>query len=189
MRNATRATMSLFAAAALLGAVGCNGTPPTLSITDAFVAERTDAGTVVHVIVKAENPTKDALPMWAIAYSGGGDGRKSGSIDRWVQATAPAGGSVAFELPVVVTGQAAGTSLVEISAKIEYVPGGKLRELLSELDYPLPTTTFSGTTNVDWSAAPRPPAVLRIGTVQTAQIIDRGPAGAIDTLPPLKKPQ
>ena len=186
MRTAITATFFALAAAAL---VGCSGTPPTLTLTEAFVAERATgsegaSASVVHVVVKADNPTSEPLAMWAIAYAGASG---SGGVERWAQATAPAGGSVAFELPVVVTGAAAGSPL-NISGKVAYVPGGRFRELLSELDVPLPTTTFAGSVNVDWSASPRPAAALRPATVRTAVILDPGPARTADTLPPLKKP-
>lgn len=75
---------------------------------------------------------------------------------------------------------------ISVSGKVAYVPGSRFRELLNELDYPLPTTTFSGTLPVDFAATPRVAAALRPGTVRTAAITDRGPVKAVDTLPPLK---
>jgi hypothetical protein len=186
MRNRALATLALIPLAIL---TACGGTPPDLTLTEAYVAERSDAGTVVHVTVNARNTTSEPLAMWAIAYTPGGEGTAPGSISRWTQATAPAGGSVAFDLPVVVTSSPSGTSSVSVAGKVAYVPGNRLRELLSELDYPLPTTTFSGTLPVDWSAAPRTVEALRPGTVRTAAITDRGPVKAVDTLPPLKPAQ
>lgn len=186
MRNRALATLAL-APIALLTA--CGGTPPDLTLTEAYVADRSDAGTIVHVTVNAKNTTNEPLAMWAIAYTSGGEGAATNSISRWTQATAPAGGSVAFDLPVVVTSSPSGSAPISVSGKVAYVPGSRFRELLNELDYPLPTTTFSGTLPVDFAATPRVAAALRPGTVRTAAITDRGPVKAVDTLPPLKPAQ
>ena len=164
----------------------CSGTPPELSVTQAYLAERTDATTVVHLTVSAHNPTPEPLAMWAVAYTPGGSGVPAGSVNRWTQATAPAGGTVTFDLPVVVTGSPSGVSPVTVAGSVAYVPGSRLRELLNELDYPLPTTGFNATIPVDFAAAPRATTALRPGTVRAATITDRGTVKAVDTLPPLK---
>lgn len=186
MRNATPATLlAALSATVLIG--GCVGTAPTLTVTEAFIAERSpsDGSTVVRVIVKAENHASEPVAMWAIAYTGAG---APGGVERWAQATAPAGGTVSFELPVVAGANQSGSSPLAVSGRVAYVPGGRFRELLSELSVPLPSTTFSGSVDVDWSAPVRPPATLRVGTARTAIVLDHGPARAVDTLPPLKTP-
>jgi len=183
MRNRVLKAL-LIPAAALLTA--CSSQGPNLTLTEAYVGDRSDAGTLVYVVVKAENPTPSPLAMWAIAYTAGGEGAVGGNISRWTQATAPPGGSVSFDLPVVIAGPASGASTVSIAGKVAYVPGGRFRELLNELDVPLPTTGFNGTMPIDLAAAPRPVAVLRPATVRTATVTDRGPVKAVDTLPPLK---
>jgi hypothetical protein len=188
MRNATFATMLAASAVAVLVG-GCGGTAPTLTVTDAFVVERAASGgqAVVHVRVKADNPTTEPLAMWAIVYNGGGGSNAPSAVERWTQATAPAGGSVAFELPLVTGAPESGSSALNISGRVAYVPGGRFRELLGELNVPLPSTTFSGTVNVDWAAAPVAPPAHRAGEVRTAAVLDAGPMKAVDTLPPLKK--
>ncbi len=186
MHNAMTATMlAATCSAALLG--GCAGTAPTLTVTEAFIAERSasDGTAVVHVVVKAENRASQPVAMWAIAYNGAG---APGGVERWAQATAPAGGTISFELPVVTGALGSGVSPLVVSGKVAYVPGGRFRELLNELNVPLPSTTFAGTVDVDWSAPARPPAPLRVATARTAVVIDHGPGRAVDTLPPLKTP-
>ncbi|HYD00375.1 MAG TPA: hypothetical protein VEB22_04045 [Phycisphaerales bacterium] len=180
MRTAFFALSFIFTAG-LLG--GCSGTAPTLTLTEAFVAERAPDGggpVVVHVVVRADNPTSEPLAMWATAYSGA----SGGGVERWAQATAPARGSVVFELPVVVAAGAA--SPLAVSGKVDYVPGGRFRELLSELDVPLPSTSFSSSLPIDWSAAPRTATSMRAGAVRSATVLDPGPPRSADTLPPLK---
>lgn len=181
MRTRALAILAL-APVAILAA--CSGTPPTVELTEAYIADRSDAGTVVHVVVKAQNPTDRPLAMWAVAYSAGGEGAAKGTVGRWAQATAPAGGAVTFNLPVVVSGSNA--SSISVAGNVAFIPGGRFRELLNELDYPLPTTSFSGNLPVDWSAAPRAVEALRPGTVKTATIVDRGTVKTVDTLPPLR---
>ncbi|MBY0308642.1 MAG: hypothetical protein K2Q09_07865 [Phycisphaerales bacterium] len=181
----TRSLLLTLAPAAAVA--GCIGSPPSLTLTRAYVADRTDAGAVVNVVVHATNPTGDPLPMWAMVYSPGADA-VPGPVERWAQATAPPGGAVEFELPVVMRPQADGRSTVTITGTVSYVPGGKLRELLSEIDVPLPSTGFSGSVPVDWAAPPPSPAKppMRTGAVRTAVVTDRGPTRTFDTLPPLK---
>ena len=180
MRTAFLAPVLL--AALALG--GCSGTAPSLTLTEAYIAERAADGgpVVVHVVVRADNPTPEPLAMWATAYSAA----SSGGVERWAQATAPPRGTVVFEIPLVV-GAGEGGSSLSVSGKVDYVPGGRFRELLSELDVPLPSTSFAGSVPVDWSAAPRAPGPLRVGGVRTATVLDPGPPRAADTLPPLRQ--
>jgi hypothetical protein len=168
---------------------GCGGTAPVLTVTEAYVAERSESGTVVHFVVKAQNVTLDPLPMRAIGYTPSAQGAPVGKVDRWAQATAPPGGTVIFEIPVAVPSPAPGSSTVSVAGKVAYVPGGHFRELLGEIDLPLPTTDFAGTLPIDWTAAPRPAPTFRAASVRTGVITDRGPIKAADTLPPLKNPQ
>lgn len=168
---------------------GCGGTAPVLTVTEAYVAERSEAGTLVHVVVTAQNLTLDPLPMRAIGYTPSAQGASVGKVDRWTQATAPPGGTVTFEIPIAVPAPAPGSSTVSVAGQVTYVPGGHFRELLGEVDLPLPTTDFAGTLPIDWTAAPRAAPTLRPATVRTGLITDRGPIKAADTLPPLKGAQ
>lgn len=175
--NASLVTAGL-AGLTLLSA--CSSTPPALTLTEAYVAERSDAATLVNVVVKATNPTTDTIPLWAIVYAnvtGAPD-----AVGRWTQAAVPAGGSISFEIPVVISGPAA-VSSIDIRGNVEYVPGGRFRELLTELGIPLPDTNFSGTVPLD--TQPRTPLPTRPGQVRTAVVLDPGPIKAVDTLPPL----
>jgi hypothetical protein len=158
-----------------------------LKIDEAYVAERTETGggALVHVVITARNPTSDPLPMRAMLYSPAGPGVSHAQVERWAQATAPPGGAVTFELPVAVA-TIPGSSTLSVSGDVTYVPGGRLRELLGEIDVPLPTTGFSGTVPIDWNAQPRQAPTLRPATARTGLVTDRGPLKAADTLPPLK---
>ncbi|MFT3683334.1 MAG: hypothetical protein QM783_00160 [Phycisphaerales bacterium] len=177
----TRYMLIPVSAALLLGA--CGGQAPQLKIDEAYIAERTETGAVAHLVVTAHNPTLDPLPMRAMAYSTGGAGLSHGEVERWAQATAPPGGAVTFEIPVAVVPN--GSPTLSVSGKVAYVPNGKIRELLGEIDVPLPTASFSGTVPIDWNAPLRPAPTLRPGTARTALVTDRGPIKAADPLPPL----
>jgi len=184
MRNvSTSRTVLPVAAAAILG--GCAGPGPDFTLQQAYVTQKTETDALVRVVVKADNPTQAPIPMWAIGYSGQEAGAGKDHVERWTQATVPAGGSISFELPVVVPAQATGSSTLGVSARVAYVSGGKLRELLTELDYPLPTTTFSGSVPIDWNAPVVQPVPVRVGSVRTAIVLDPGPVKPVDTLPPL----
>lgn len=170
---------ALVAALSLTGLGGCGGTAPTLTVTDAYVAEPGAEATLVHVVIDATNPTPQPLALWAMAYDAS---TGAGAAQRWAQASVPPNGSVRFEVPVVVAGAAGQT--VSISGKVDYVPAGRIRELLSELDVPLPSTGFGGSVAVA-SQRPASPPGARTGQVFTARLVEPRPLNAVDTLPPL----
>ena len=166
---------------ALLGA--CTGSPPTFTVAEAYVAGKTDAGTLVNIAIDAKNTSGDPIPLWQLNYTVDMPGHSAkGTVSRFAEATVAAGSTVRFEIPV--TTNAAGNVPLNLHATVAYVPGGRFRELLTEVGIPLPTTSFNGGTTVNLDESPRAAA----GTpfrIATAKLVDSPPRKPADTLPPL----
>lgn len=135
---------------------GCGGyLSPRVSVTEAYVAARTDEGTVVNVVINATNPNEDPMPLRHVSYSAAVDGEPAAAVARWATVNVAGKSTVRFELPVVTRHAGGGAEPVTISGRVEFVPEGRVRALLAELGVPLPQESFAGATTVDLSAAPR----------------------------------
>lgn len=178
-------TLKLLTLPALALLAACSGTtPPSFSVHEAYVASKTEAGTVINVVVDARNPTNEPMPLWNLDYSADLSGAAVAPVSRWTQATVSPMSTVRFELPVVTTAAATGSQPLNLRAIVGYVPGGRFRELLTEVGVSLPTTSFTGQAMVNLDETPRVPTA-KPGRITTATVIEKPARSAADTLPPL----
>jgi len=130
-RRAIRA-ISFSALALLLGACGFHS-PPTLTVTDLTVSERSADHAVLLVTIDAANSNNEPLPLGEVVYEftlDSGEGYR-GVWD--AQATIPREGRVVFTLPAPINAQlldAPGPIGYRLGGTIEYIPPGALGEAL-----------------------------------------------------------
>jgi len=117
-----------------LALAGCGfHTPPTLSVAELKYAESEDGGAVVTLVMEAENTESEPMPFGVATYEFliNGETAYEGTWD--AQATAPALGSVRFELPAPIDrARLAGAEPPSYALRgvVEYVPPGALGEAL-----------------------------------------------------------
>lgn len=122
-------------AASALGALGGCGfhQSPSLRVTELRLATSDDGGAVVTMVVEASNPGDEALPLGLATYELSFAGERVYRGQWETQATAPARGSVLFELPATMTAaEVPGPEGAEYALRgvVEYVPPGALGEAL-----------------------------------------------------------
>ena len=122
-------------------------TVPTVKVTAARMAEASDDGIRMEIMLMLSNPNDEPLPLTRVRYTVrlGGAGQYEG--DTRPNTTLPAGREQELILPAAVaTSGAAGGGAVSytVEGAIEYLPPGEVRELITEMGVPLPKVDFSG---------------------------------------------
>jgi len=118
---------------------------PKFTVDAVELEQVSDAGSALRVVLTVTNPNDDPVPLVDTTYTLTVDGTRYTTTTN-PNAEAPALRSVTFALPAVIVGSATGSYAVEGS--ITYKPLGQLREVLTDIGIPLPTTRFSGAGDV-----------------------------------------
>jgi hypothetical protein len=147
------------ACALMSGGCGSSYAAPKLRVTNATVAERTDAGVVLDFTVEADNVNEEALPLREVRYDVYVDQRKVFSGYRSPEATLRRFGTQQVRLPAVIAtgpGQTppSGTASYRVVGTLVYFTPGSIAEILFENDLRKPSVSFSEDGQVDLSAAP-----------------------------------
>ena len=147
MRISCTAVLCVVSAASLLTAGGCSGTQsPKLSVAGASIKERTDTAAVIDVIVEAENPNAQALPLQDVTYTVSRGGKQVFSGTRSAEAVIRRYGSQQFVLPASFLAPA-GEEVAgeyEVSGTLMYLAPGALSETLFDQALVKPEVSFAG---------------------------------------------
>ncbi len=136
--------------ATMLG--GCVATAsPRLSVADVRVTEVSGGGSSMVVVVRAENPNDQPLPLRDVEYRVSLDGSQVFSATRAAEAVLPRYGAVDLELPVAVPAglRPAGESEFRLSMVLHYLAPGKVAETLYDSGLRRPTVSGGGEGRVD----------------------------------------
>jgi hypothetical protein len=134
---------ALIAGAACAGAAGCTSTKsPDFSVTGAYLSDEGGSRTL-RIVMEGSHENTFALPLKKMNYRVQAGGQTF-DIERKADVTLEPGQKLRFELPVTPPTTLNAGDAIAISGSTQYVPGDKLRELLSELGLPLPEASFSG---------------------------------------------
>jgi len=164
IRPVARCTL---AGAMLAAGAGCSlAEPPTFSLVEAAVTERSDEGVVVTFVLEGRNPNPDPLPLREVSYSVALDGSTVFSGRRSAGATLPRYGSQRIELPAAARLDEPGVAALEqgarfaIDARLRYLAPGLLSEVLFDAGLRRPSVNISerGTFVPDDAAANAPNA-------------------------------
>jgi len=117
---------------------------PTAKVLSVSLADQTDQGARLIVLVELNNPNPHTpLPLRFAQYQVSAGGASAGSTSRPAR-TLPAGGSQTVSLAVSLAGTGAlSGAAVQAGGHITYEPPGEVRKLLTESSVPLPTVSFS----------------------------------------------
>ncbi|MFN7375688.1 MAG: hypothetical protein ACK54T_10690 [bacterium] len=160
---------------------GCAGQSPVLSVREAYVYSENPQATVLHVVVDAQNPSDQQIPLKAINYSSRA-AVGTFTAQRDAKLVVPGESVQRFEIPVVLPPGADGQ--ITLDGQVSFIPQNRVRELLTDL-YPLPTATLAGTTTIQRGQRPPAPPDRNGTIIFFAQRISAPPAPPADTLPPL----
>ena len=122
-------------------------TAPTVKVTAARMAEASDEGIRMEIMLMLSNPNDEPLPLTRVHYTVRLDGSGRYDGDTRPNTTLPAGRQQELVLPAAVataSAAAGGTVSYTIEGAIEYLPPGEVRELITEMGVPLPKVDFSG---------------------------------------------
>ena len=114
-------------------AAGCGlHQKPALRVASMRVADTGLGGTVITVVVEAENYGGEPLELGGAAYDMTINGETAYAGQRMAPATVPSYGTVRFELPVPVESSLLAAERVPYAVRgvVEYIPPGALGEAL-----------------------------------------------------------
>lgn len=159
MRTATMAMLGSALGAAL---GGCTLHPgPALSVEDVMVRRDGGEGAVLVFRVRAENAGEEPLPLGPARYELTLDGSRAHAGMWLAQATAPAGGSITFDLPAPVEADslpAPGERVAyTLSGSVDFVPPGVLAEALFDANIQRGTVRLVERGEFTLEAPARPP--------------------------------
>jgi hypothetical protein len=127
--------------AVLLG--GCGTTKsPEFAMRGAYMSSEGGSQTL-RIVMEGSHENTFAVPLKQMSYRVQAGGQ-SFTVERKADVTLEPGQKIRFELPVTPPPAMNPGDSISIAGSTQYVPGDKLRELLSELGLPLPQTSFSG---------------------------------------------
>jgi LEA14-like dessication related protein len=117
---------------------------PTAKVLSVTLADQTDQGARLIVLVELSNPNSHiALPLRFAQYQVSAGGASASSSSK-PSRTLPGGGTQTVELPISLAGSGAHSgAAVQAGGHITYEPPGEVRKLLTESSVPLPTVSFS----------------------------------------------
>ncbi len=134
---------------------GCSSTiAPKLRVTGAQVTERSDEAVVVSFTMELTNPNTQPLPLRDFNYSLSVDGKSVFHAIRSAELTLPQGTRSTLILPAVVSlaqwnGGSGALHTLRVSGQLSYSAPGALAEVLLDMHFPPPSTSFSGSAEVD----------------------------------------
>jgi hypothetical protein len=137
--------------ALLLG--GCSGTQaPGLSVVSGSVREKNEKGAVLELIVEADNPNGDALPLEDVEYTVTRDGEVVFTGTRSAEVVLRRYGRQRFVLPASLaftdgTSNLAGT--YSITGSVVYQAPGAIQKTMFDEEIVRPSASFSGEVKVD----------------------------------------
>lgn len=146
---------------AAAGLAGCSYTAPTLKVTDAKVADRTDQGFVVIIALEAENRNQVELPLREVWYSVKLEGGETFNGVRSPEASLRRLGTqkiiipAAFSLPPGAT-PPSGAVRCEVSGNLGYITPGEFAQVLFDTGVRRPSVSFHGDATVDLNAPGHP---------------------------------
>lgn len=154
----TRATVLLVA---LFSAGGCAVyTAPTLTVSDAHLADESPAGLVVGFTIAAENANRDQLTLREFHYTLWLDGHQVFEGSRSPEATLAmlAVQELRFPAAVPITPDSPrpeGVVPYRLEGTLTYITPGKLAAVLYDTGVPAPTASISHEGEIDLGPAPR----------------------------------
>lgn len=131
---------------------GCVATaPPRLSIADVQVTGVTDQGSTMVVVVRAENPNDQPLPLRNINYTVSLAGQQVFAATRAAEGVLPRFGTLDLALPVAVPARdrPSGDTDLRLSLVLGYLAPGKIAETLYDAGISRPTVSGQGDTTVN----------------------------------------
>lgn len=126
--------------------------PPTVTVGDAAIVERSDEAVVVDVVLDLANPNPEPFELLTFEYEFAIEGRRVYQGRRAARATLSVRGAKRLEIPAVVRfdrwdpatdGPVEGRAW-SLSGKLLYVAPGEIAELLLDTGVRRPTVRFSG---------------------------------------------
>lgn len=132
---------------------------PIAAVDHVEVMDASEEGVRLDFVVHVTNPNLDALPLKIARYEAtiGSLGTYKG--DMAPDATAPATGVQIIRLPVAIattTSSSVNNMSWSLTGSIEYQPPGQIRELLTDMSIPLPSTPVQGGGQIGVAAAESP---------------------------------
>ena len=125
--------------------------PPTFKVLGVRVAEQTDDGARLLILLEATNNNDDPIGLLDCEYTltmgggGAGGGRMQRGFAASVHQTLPARSVQLIGLPAAMPWQAEAVGAAFVaSGSIVYDPPGNLRQFLTESSVPLPSASFRG---------------------------------------------
>jgi hypothetical protein len=154
--------MAIALGLATLVLAGCSSyRAPTLTVTDAALAERNEEGTVVKFTINAAHDNDNPLPLREARYVLELNGKQVFSGVRSAQCTLSRFGSQQFIIPAVVPAaqlaELTGENVsFHISGTLTYITPGAFAELLFDTGVSRPSVGFSDQGTLDMSAIMTP---------------------------------
>lgn len=151
--------VSVFSAAIgmCLSLGGCNkALAPTFTAVGVREVEHSNNRSVIEFLVEAKNPNKEPIPLKQIVYTVDLDGVEVFSGVRSSQITLHTYSSHVFALPAVLPlDMLSGTGEVTytLSGIAQYIPPGRLAEVLFDAEVKVPEATIELTGTINLSAA------------------------------------
>jgi hypothetical protein len=145
--------------AATLAMAGCSSVaPPRLTVGTASL-ERSEAGGVLQIQVKAENPNKEPIPLREFHYTVEVDGAKVFKGVRSAESTLRRFGERTVTLPVAIVALPAdrAVSNFRIFGELTYREPGALAETLLDVELIEPSVGFSGQGSIQDATPTTPP--------------------------------
>ncbi len=146
------------AASSLLAMQGCSTVAaPDTRVVSARLAEETEEGARILVVIELSHKNSVALPLTDAHYDGYikdvGDYSGEDNPNR----TLPIASTQTITLPFVYkTDEPVSGREISVSGSITYEPPGEIRKLLTESGVPLPSTGFSGKAIIDGDSNTQP---------------------------------
>lgn len=154
---------------------GCSTSPPTISVVDASITDRSADGVVVEFVLEADNDNEEPIPLREIVSTLALDDGRVIRSERLAEATVRRLGSQRFRLPIAIPldSQRTDRSPVlgyELRGKVRWPPPGALNELLFDIEVRRPSSSFVDRGRIDLAsldraksaAQPRPSPPLQV---------------------------
>ncbi|MEE9212313.1 MAG: hypothetical protein V3U29_06635 [Phycisphaeraceae bacterium] len=130
----------------LLFAGGCQFPDhPTVRVVSVSLAEQTDAGVRVELLIAVENPNSVSLPLKQNRYSLTLDQVGTFSFTDAANRTLPARGvqTLTMAAALATNGRDVTGTPYHVTGSISYEPPGEVRKLFTDAGVPLPAVQFS----------------------------------------------
>jgi len=139
---------------------GCSTTPPTISVVDASIPDRSEDGVVVEFVLEADNDNEKPIPLREILSTLTLDDGRVIRTERLAEATVRRLGSQRFRLPIAIPLDPHGTDRsavvrYELRGKVRWPPPGALNELLFDIEVRRPSSSFADRGRIDLASFDR----------------------------------